>query len=133
MESNEPRLPAQKPEEPVSTRESDPQPAEELDELQQRIHDYPEKTWALIQRACGAALGLLCGVLLTYFSNFESIGMISTIAAVLIALLLPNVIEKRVKRKITKGRTAMLIGLAAWLVGYTAVMLLQGVPILQPK
>ena len=51
----------------------------------------------------------------------------------LIALLLPNVIEKRVKRKITKGRTAMLIGLAAWLVGYTAVMLLQGVPILQPK
>ena len=54
-------------------------------------------------------------------------------AAVLIALLLPNVIEKRVRRKIQKGRAAMLIGLAAWLVGYTLIMVLSGVPLLQPK
>ena len=133
MESNEPRLPAQKPEEPVSPRGAEPQPAEELDELQTRVSRYPEKTWTLIQRACGAVLGMLCGLLLTYFSNFESIGMFSTIAAVLIALLLPNFVEKRVKRKIQKGRAAMLIGLAAWLIGFTLIMVLRGVPIIQPK
>ncbi len=109
------------------------QPPEDLDELQTRVANYPEKTWTLIQRIAGGALGILCGLLLTYFSNFESIGMFSTIAAVLIALLLPNVIEKRVRRKVQKGRAAMLIGLAAWLVGYTLIMVLSGVPLLQPK
>lgn len=131
MESNEPRLPSQEPEEPVSPHEAEPQPFEELDDLQKRVRSYPEKTWTLILRIGGAALGLLCGLLLTYFSNFESIGMISTIAAVLIALLLPNFIERRVKRRIQKGRTAMLIGLAVWLVGYTLVMVLRGVPMIQ--
>ena len=28
---------------------------------------------------------------------------------------------------------AMLIGLAAWLLGYTLIMVLSGVPLLQPK
>ena len=108
-------------------------PPEDLDDLQKRVANYPEKTWTLIQRIGGGVLGLLCGLLLTYFSNFESIGMFSTIAAVLIALLLPNIIEKRVHRKIQKGRAAMLIGLAAWLAGYTLIMVLSGVPLLQPK
>ncbi|MCE5188134.1 MAG: hypothetical protein LLF75_02965 [Eubacteriales bacterium] len=133
MESNKPSLPGQDPTEPVSPRETEPQPAEDLDELQTRIRGYSDRKWALILRIGGALLGAICGLMLTYFSNFESIGMFSTIGAVLIALLLPNVIEKRVKRSVQKGRTAMLIALAAWLVLFTLIMVLMGVPIIQPK
>ena len=132
METNKPSDQLE-PTQPTVDPNAAPQPPEDMDELQTRVYNYPEKTWTLIQRIFGGALGLLCGLLLTYFSNFESIGMFSTIAAVLIALLLPNVIEKRVRRKIQKGRAAMLIGLAAWLVGYTLIMVLSGVPLLQPK
>ena len=133
MESNKPSLPGQDPTEPVSQRETEPQPAEDLDELQTRVRSYSDRKWALILRIGGALLGAICGLMLTYFSNFESIGMFSTIGAVLIALLLPNVIEKRVKRSVQKGRTAMLIALAAWLVLFTLIMVLMGVPIIQPK
>ena len=132
METNKP-IESLEPTQPAVDPNAAPQPPEDLDELQTRVNNYPEKTWTLIQRIAGVALGLLCGLLLTYFSNFESIGMFSTIGAVLIALLLPNVIEKRVRRKIQKGRAAMLIGLAAWLLGYTLIMVLSGVPLLQPK
>lgn len=117
----------------LNTENIPQQPPEDLDELQTRVARYPEKTWKLIQRVVGAAMGILCGLLLTYFSNFESIGMFGTIAAVLIALLLPNIIEKRVKRSVQKGRGAMLIALAVWLVGFTLFMVLQGSPVLQPK
>jgi uncharacterized membrane protein HdeD (DUF308 family) len=132
LETNKPNDQLE-PTQPTVDPNAAPQPPEDMDELQTRVHNYPEKTWTLIQRIAGGALGLLCGLLLTYFSNFESIGMFSTIGAVLIALLLPNVIEKRVRRKIQKGRAAMLIGLAAWLAGYTLIMVLSGVPLLQPK
>ncbi len=132
METNKPSD-SLEPTQPTVDPNAAQQPPENLDELQTRVNNYPEKTWTLIQRIVGGALGILCGLLLTYFSNFESIGMFSTIAAVLIALLLPNVIEKRVRRKIQKGRAAMLIGLAVWLAGYTLVMVLGGVPLFQPK
>lgn len=133
MESNEPRLPGQDSTEPVSPRETEPQPAEDLDELQTRVRGYSDQKWALILRICGALIGVICGLMLTYLSNFESIGMYGTIGAVLIALFLPNMIEKRVKRSIQKGRVAMLIALAAWLVLFTLIMLLTGVPLIQPK
>jgi len=133
LETNEPRLPEQEPNDQPAGQDASPQPEEELDELQTRVRNYPEKTWNLIQRAAGAALGVLCGLLLTYFANLESIGMIGTIGAVVIALLAPNMIEKRVRRPIHKGRVALLIALAVWLAGYTAFMLIKGVPIIQPK
>ena len=74
-------------------------------------------------------LGLLCGYLLTYFGNFESIGMYGTIAAVLIALFVPGMVEKRVKRSVQKGRFALMIGLGIWLLAYLGIMLIQGVPL----
>lgn len=132
METNK-RSPEEEQPEVLNTENIPQQPPEDLDELQTRVARYPEKTWKLIQRVVGAAMGILCGLLLTYFSNFESIGMFGTIAAVLIALLLPNIIEKRVKRSVQKGRGAMLIALAVWLVGFTLFMVLQGSPVLQPK
>ena len=98
-------------------------PTEELDELQTKVRNLPEAKWVLYQRVCGAALGLLCGYLLTYFGY-------GTIAAVLIALLAPNLIEKRVKRSLQKGRVALMLGLAAWMLVYLAIMLLNGTPLL---
>lgn len=105
-----------------------PQPDEELDELQARVRAYPEKKWNAIQYVLGAALGFLCGALITYFSTFESIGMYSTVAALVIALFVPRLSEKRLKRSVRKGRFAMIIALAVWIVGNTLIMIIQGVP-----
>ena len=98
-------------------------PTEELDELQTKVRNLPEAKWTLYQRIGGGFLGLLCGYLLTYFGY-------GTIAAVLIALLAPNLIEKRVKRSLQKGRVALMLGLAAWMLVYLAIMLLNGTPLL---
>lgn len=133
METNDPRSRQEETPELQSAPPAEPQPEVELDQLQTRVRSYPEKQWVLIQRIVGAALGALCGFMLTYLGSFESIGLYGTIGAVLVALLLPNLIEKRIRRNIQKGRIALLIGLAVWLVGYTLIMLLSGVPIIQPK
>jgi len=104
-------------------------PQEELDDLQTKVRNFPESTWFLYQRISGAVLGLLCGYLLTYFSQYESIGMYGTIAAVLIALFVPGMIEKRVKRSVQKGRVALMIALAAWMLVYLLIMVISGVPL----
>ena len=105
-------------------------PTEELDELQTKVRNLPEAKWSLYHRIGGGILGLLCGYLLTYFGSYESVGMYGTIAAVLIALFAPNLIEKRVKRSLQKGRVALMLGLAAWMLVYLAIMLLNGTPLL---
>ena len=110
--------------------ENNTEPPVELDDLQKKVQAYPEQQWILFQRLGGAALGLLSGYLLTFFSSYPSIGMYGTIAAVLIALLVPNMIEKRVKRSVRKGRVALMIGLGAWLLAFLAYMLIQGTPML---
>ncbi len=104
-------------------------PPEEFDDLQRKVHSYSDQQWILFQRIGGGVLGLLCGYLLTYFGNFESIGMYGTIAAVLIALFVPGMVEKRVKRSVQKGRFALMIGLGIWLLAYLGIMLIQGVPL----
>jgi len=104
-------------------------PQEELDDLQTKVRNYPESQWNLYQRIGGAVLGLLCGYLLTYFGQYESIGMYGTIAAVLIALFVPGMIEKRVKRSVQKGRIALMLALAAWMLTYLLIMVISGVPL----
>lgn len=115
---------------PSTENQVEPQPPVELDDLQKKVNAFPESQWNLFQRIGGAVLGLLCGYLLTYFSSYESIGMYGTIAAVLIALFVPGMIEKRVKRGLQKGRIALMLGLGAWLLIYLAVMLIKGVPMI---
>ena len=114
------------------TQETPPMtpPQEELDELQTKVRNLPEAKWNLYQRIGGAILGLLCGFLLTYFGSYESVGMFGTIAAVVIALFAPNLIEKRLKRSLQKGRVALMIGLAVWMLVYLLIMLLSGTPML---
>jgi len=111
-------------------QQQDQESEEELDDLQKRVRAYPEAKWNLIQRVCGALIGVLCGSLLTYFSAMESIGMYGTIGALLIALFVPRLAEKRLKRSVNKGRTAMLSALALWIAVYAIVMIIKGVPFL---
>ena len=106
------------------------QPPEELDDMQKKIRALPEKQWVLYQRIGGTVMGLLCGFLLTYFGSFESTGMFGTIGAVIIALFGPNFIEKRVKRTVQKGRVAMIIALAAWMLMFLLIMVINGVPMI---
>lgn len=121
METNKPALPENEPIE---------QPQEELDDLQKKVRAIPEKRWLLIQRIAGVALGLLSGFLLTYLGNFDSTRMYGTIGAVVVALLVPNLTEKRIKRSVQKGRLMMIIALGAWLVVYAGIMLLSGKPLI---
>lgn len=129
METNHNNIPEQEPNlQPQAPQ--DQQPQEDLDELQQKIAALPEQRWSLMLRVGGAALGLLCGFLLTFFSQYDSVGMYGTIGAVLIALFVPNIVEKRVKRRVQKGRFALMIALGVWLAAYLIFMLTSGVPML---
>ncbi len=105
-----------------------PEEEEELDDLQQRVRDFPDKKWNIIQYISGTAVGFLCGALVTYFPRFESIGSYGTIAALVIAIFAPRLVEKRVKRSVQKGRVSMLISLAVWIAVTALIMFAQGVP-----
>lgn len=132
MESQDPRGPekerANQTDTDILPEQPEEEPEEELDDLQKRVRAYPEAKWNLIQRIVGAAVGALCGLLLTYFSAMESIGMYGTIGALLIALFVPRLAEKRLKRSVSKGRTAMLSALAVWIGVYALIMIAKGVP-----
>jgi hypothetical protein len=109
-------------------QQAEPEPEEELDDLQKRVRAYPEAKWNLLQRIGGALIGIVCGLLLTYFSNMQSIGMYGTIGARLIALFVPRIAEKRLKRSVNKGRIALLSALALWIAAYALIMIARGVP-----
>ena len=106
-----------------------PAPAEELDDLQKRVRAMPDKTWNALTIAFGALLGVLCGALLTYFSTMESVGMYSTIGALLLAMLVPRLAERRLRRSIQRGRIALMIALAVWVAVSALIMFKSGVPI----
>lgn len=110
--------------------ESTPVPGEELDDLQKRVRAIPEKKWTILTIVCGALLGVLCGALLTLFSSMESVGMYGTIAALLIALFVPRLAEKRLRRSIQRGRIALMVGLAVWIGATALIMFASGVPLL---
>lgn len=118
-------------ERPAAAQSEAPQAEEELDDLQTRVRGYSEKKWNTIQYVLGAAAGFLCGALMTYFSTFESIGMYGTIGALVIAIFLPRLSEKRVKRSVQKGRIAMMISLAVWIAATALIMIAKGVPFVE--
>ena len=137
METNETQTPETKPETKPETEpeaklqpnNAEHQPPEELDDLQTKVRNLPESKWNLYQTIGGAVTGAVCGYLLTELSSYPSIGMYGTIAAALLALFGPRLVEKRVKRTVQKGRVMLMISLGAYLVVYAAVMLLNGTPI----
>ena len=81
--------------------------------FEKRIHAIPEKQWNLYQILGGAVIGLFTVVALFYGGSGISAPFL---AAVILALLLPNWLEDRGRRKLTKGRYAMIIVIAVGLV-----------------
>lgn len=96
--------------------------------LAERIRGMPERRWSAVQIVGGVLLGCVCGALLMVLGAIESVGMYGTFAALVLALVAPQMIEKRVGRSVRRGQTAMLGTLAAWVLGYGAPLLCAGTP-----
>ncbi len=122
---------APEPEQETAGRAETQAAEEELNEVQKRVRAYSDKRWRTMQIVCGALLGAACGALLTFFGTSETTGVYATGGALLIALVAPNMAEKRLRRPVRQGRVAMIISLAVWLAITTAVALLSGETLIQ--
>lgn len=129
-ETNPETKPETEPEAKLQPNNAEHQPPEELDDLQTKVRNLPESKWNLYQTIGGAVTGAACGYLLTELSSYPSIGMYGTIAAALLALFGPRLVEKRLKRTVQKARVWMMIALGVWLLAKLLFMLISGVPIL---
>lgn len=118
---------------PVPTAMSDDELQESILEdsgmnaFQKTLARMDDKKWALVQRVVGALMGLLCGVALFWNTSDSQQGgfSYSLIIAVLIALVLPNIIEKQGMRRAPQLRIAMVITLAIMIVAFFIITLLN--------
>ena len=95
----------------------------DMNAFQKCLAKMNDRTWNLCQRILGAVLGILSSVALFWDSisgadpekkDFSY----SLIVAVVIAILVPNIIEKQGLRKIPKARTTMAITLLICIAAY---------------
>ena len=93
----------------------------DMNGFQRFIAKMDDKKWALTQRILGILLGVGSGLALfgqSLFGNDDQMGSYSLILSVVIALLIPNIIEKQSGRKIHLARMTMAITLLVVLVAY---------------
>ena len=95
--------------------------------FQKFIARMDDAKWKLVQRVFGVILGLGASVALFWeslpFVQQNQVeggkkGSWALVVAVIIALLIPNIVEKRGGRKITQARFAMVITLGIAIVGF---------------
>ena len=113
------------PDDPISTMSEDELQESLLEDsnmngFQKWIARMDEKKWTLVQRIAGAILGVATGVALFWNggSNDEGGFSYSLIAAIVIAMLIPNILEKQGQRRIPKLRIALVIALAVMIACY---------------
>lgn len=96
----------------------------DMNGFQKFIARMDEARWTLAQRIAGVGLGILAGLALFWdsFSGKEEGFSYSLIIAVVIAMLVPNVIEKQGLRRIPKLRVALVITLSVMIVAYLIFM-----------
>ena len=97
----------------------------DMNGFQKFIARMDEQRWVLTQRIAGVVLGVLAGLSLFWdsFSGKEEGGFsYSLIIAVVIAMLVPNIIEKQGLRRIPKLRVALVITLSVMIVAYLILM-----------
>ena len=82
--------------------------------FERRIHAIPDKQWDLYQCLGGGLIGAIAVAALFFGGTGVNAGFL---IAVVLALLLPNWLEDRGRRKLTKGRYAMIIVMAVGLIG----------------
>lgn len=95
--------------------------------FQKFIARMDDAKWKLVQRIFGVFLGLGTSIALFWeqipgvkqnMAEGSKAGSYSLIIAVVVALLIPNIIEKRGGRKITQARFAMVITLGIAIVAF---------------
>lgn len=129
-------------EERDATLDDEPTPAMTADELQDSILEdsdmtpfqkycarMDDKRWALAQRITGVLLGVIAGVSLFWDTLTKSEGAgqgsffsVPLVIAIVVALAVPNIIERKSGRSISKLRIAMVISLALVIVVYFIVI-----------
>lgn len=81
--------------------------------FEKRIHAIPEDKWNLYQTLGGAAVGIISAVLLFAGGTGFSAGLLIAVA---LALLLPNWLETKGRRRLNRARVAMIIALGIGIV-----------------
>ncbi len=120
MDNEEKKLAEQPPEQKYAAPEiddddDDDAPTEWVpSRFEKRIHAIPDAKWDLYQILGGAAIGVF--TVLALFLGGSGVSA-SFLIAVVLALLLPNWLEDRGRRKLTKGRYAMIAVIAVGVVG----------------
>ena len=129
-------------EERDATLDDEPTPAMTADELQDSILEdsdmtpfqkycarMDDKRWTLVQRITGAIMGVIAGVSLFWDTLTKSEGKaqgsflsLPLVIAIVIALAVPNIIERKSGRSVPKLRIAMVISLAVVIVAYFLVV-----------
>ena len=96
----------------------------DMNGFQKTIARMNEKTWTLVQRIVGAILGVASGLALFWNggSDNEQGFSWSLVVAIVIAMLIPNILEKQSGRRIPKLRVALVIALAIMIVGYMVIV-----------
>lgn len=120
-------------EERDATLDPDPDPREMSDdELQESILEdsgmngfqkfiarLDEKTWKLYQSVAGVLLGALSAVALFWDGNkTEGSFSYGLIVAVILAILVPNILDRKGLRKVNRMRVVLAITLGVIIVGY---------------
>ncbi len=77
-----------------------------------------EKTWKKYQIIFGAVLGVLSGLSLTVLNHMATMQNYSLIIAAVLALLVPNIVEKKAIRKMPVARIALIVTLGVSLGAY---------------
>ena len=113
------------PDDPVSTMSDDELQESiladsDMNSFQKWVARLDEKKWTLMQRIVGAILGVGAGLALFWNggSDSEQGFSWSLIIAVVIAMLVPNILEKQGQRRIPKLRVALVIALGIMIAGY---------------
>lgn len=82
--------------------------------LKEKVAALSERSWTVIQTVSGIALG---AVICFFLYGDENGGSTYSIYALLLALIVPRLLEQSCGRSIAKGRIALLITLVILIVG----------------
>lgn len=83
--------------------------------FQKKVAAISEENWKKYQVIAGVVLGLLAGICLSFLSRLPAFGNMGLIVAAVVALIVPNMLEKQAARKIPRLRVALIIALAVCL------------------
>lgn len=81
-------------------------------EFEKKIAAIPEEKWKKYQIIGGILLGILSGLSIAVLGKTETFGNISLIVAAVLALVIPNLFEKKSGRKMPTMRIALILSLA---------------------